>query len=281
MLSKGIVMQAVKDNFQVLVNEAIINCSASQKIKLTNKIVCGDHVEVDLKNNYITNILERKNFITRPKTANVDKAFITMSFKEPDLSTLLLDKLILFYEFHKIEPILVFTKKDLVKKNEYDQIISDYKNAGYQIIQSDINNFDSKPFESQISNRVVIFAGQSGVGKSTILNNLLPDLNIATNEISHALNRGKHTTTKNTLYRLFDGLVCDTPGFSSIQQVAIKKVELAKLFKDFAKLSKECKFSDCLHIKETVCKIKEEVEKTITKNRYNNYVSIVNDIKGK
>ena len=281
MFYKGIVTQAVKDNFQVLVNQKIINCSASQKIKLTNKIVCGDHVEVDLENSYIIKIFERKNFITRPKTANIDKALITTSFKEPDLATLLIDKLILFYELHKIEPILVFTKKDLIQNNEYQDIINDYSNAGYEIIQTNINNFDAKPFQEQINNNVVMFAGQSGVGKSTILNHLDPDLNISTNEISHALNRGKHTTTKNTLYRLFDGLVCDTPGFSSIQQIADKKVELAKLFKDFATLSQECKFSDCLHIEEKVCKIKEQVGISIAENRYNNYVLIIKKVKEK
>ena len=280
MQNKGIVIQAIKDNFHVLINDEIIVCAASQKIKTHNKIVCGDKVIVDLENNYITKTLKRKNFIIRPKIANVDKVFITTSFKEPDLATLLIDKMILFYSHYQVTPILIFTKKDLIAQGEYSLIINDYKKAGYKILESNQLDIDINFFQKEIKGFVSMFAGQSGVGKSTILNQLDSKLELQTNEISKALNRGKHTTTKNTLYQLFGGLICDTPGFSSIQQTALKPIHLANQFLDFKNYAKECKFNNCIHINEIKCRVKEEVGKMISKQRYQNYVKILNSIQG-
>ncbi len=280
MQDKGVVVQAVKDNFLILAKDKMYVCSASQKIKLKDTIVCGDKVIVNLENNYITEVLQRSNLIIRPKVANVDQVFITASFKKPDLAPLLVDKMILFYSFYNIKPILVFTKKDLKKGEEFNHILNEYKKAGYQVLESSWKHIDKEFFKNKIKSKISIFAGQSGVGKSTILNKLDPKLELKTNEISKTLNRGKHTTTKNTLYKIFDGLVCDTPGFSSIKQIAAHPIDLANQFLDFKKLMNECKFNNCIHLNEKDCKIKEQVGKSISQLRYDNYKKIIKNLKG-
>ena len=232
----------------------------------------GDYVELS-DENYILDIKERKNSLNRPMIANVDCALIVTSLKRPDLSTSLLDKMIVNVEMENIEPILCFSKYDLLNEEErieMDNIIEYYSKVGYKtLINTEIDKLDK-----YIDNKIVVVTGQTGVGKSTLLNKLIPNINLETNDISDALGRGKHTTRHTELFKYKNALIADTPGFSSLDITEEEKNNLRFYFPEFK--NDECKFRDCLHINEIGCKVKEDVEnKIILQSRYDNYKKMV------
>lgn len=236
----------------------------------------GDFVEFQ-ENGFLINVLARKNFMLRPKVANVDCVAIVTSLVEPKLSTLLLDKFLAIIEFQKIEPILIFTKIDLANDR---QVIQDYISQGYSCFEIDNKNTSYQTIEnlkSILKNKLVVFTGQTGVGKSTTINNLL-NLDLETNEISKALGRGKHTTRTIEIFTKDDLSIIDTPGFGSLE-INLTQLELAKSFKDFQVWSKQCKFRSCLHYKENEeeCFIKRKKRSgELLESRYENYLKMLN-----
>jgi ribosome biogenesis GTPase len=205
--------------------------------------------------------------------ANVDSALIVTSLKRPDLSTFLLDKMIVNVTIKDIEPIIVFTKYDLLteeERKEIDKIIDYYKQVGYKVAL----NTELDVIDNYIDNKVVVLTGQTGVGKSTLINKLLPDLNLETNDISDALGRGKHTTRHVELFNYKNSLIADTPGFSSLDIIEDEKDNLRFYFPEFN--NDECKFRDCKHINEIGCKVKEDLnDNKILPSRYENYRKMV------
>ena len=251
------------------------DCRARGKFRNDKLIpLVGDYVEFS-EDNYILDIKERKNSLDRPMIANVDCGLIVTSLIRPDLSTFLLDKMIVNLSINNIEPILVFTKYDLlteVEKENYNKIIDYYRSVGYKAVI----NHELDKLDEYIDGKVVVLTGQTGVGKSTLVNKLLPGLNLETNDISDALGRGKHTTRHVELYEYKNSYIVDTPGFSSLDVSKEEKENYRFYFPEFD--NDGCKFRDCKHINEIGCKVKEDVENgNILQSRYDNYKKMVMD----
>lgn len=234
----------------------------------------GDEVLFDEENNYILEILPRKNELKRPPVSNIDQVVILTSVKHPNFSSYLLDKLITIIEYNCIEPIICFTKLDLLNEeemNEIETIMDYYKKIGYQVYR----NTDLEQIKHIFQDKITVFTGQSGAGKSTLLNHLDAQLQLKTSEISYALGRGKHTTRHVELIPLFGGLVADTPGFSALD-FEMDKASIRDQFKEFEMYKEHCKYKDCMHDKEDHCMVKDKVEDgTILKSRYENYIQFI------
>ena len=236
--------------------------------------IAGDLCNVDLEKSVIDKILPRKNELNRPPVSNIDIAIVVISTIKPDFSMNLLDKMINIIEYNNIEPVIVITKKDLFYNDDIDNKINYYKNIGYKVFIND--EIDS--ITNYIQNKEVILTGQTGVGKSSLLNRLDSSLNLKTDEISIALGRGKHTTRAITFYELGSSLIADTPGFSSLSFIDMNKEDIRDNFIEFNKYRDECKYRDCMHIKEDNCKIKELVnEGIINEERYIEYVDFIKE----
>lgn len=273
---EGIIIKNQSDNYTVKTKKGINICKPRGKFR-NDKItpLVGDYVIIDDINNYLLEIEPRKNYLIRPNIANVDIALIITSVKEPNFDSNLLDKLLTIISFNNIEPIICLAKIDLLNKEETKQIkniMSYYQKIGYKVV----TNNDIKEIKKIIKNKVVVLSGQSGAGKSSLLNKLDKTLSLETNEISKALGRGKHTTRCVTLYQIEDSLIADTPGFSSIDFREMTKLDIRDNMKEmYANLDK-CKYRDCMHIKEDDCYIKELLkEDKILKSRYENYKSFL------
>ncbi len=275
---EGKIIKQISNDYTVLSNKKKYICKARGKFR-NEKIVplVGDIVEFDEKNLYILKILPRKNSLIRPSIANIDQAVVITSVKHPDFSDNLLDKLLTIIEFNKIKPILIFTKLDLLQKEEEERIkeyITYYKKIGYTcFINTEIEEI-KKIFKEKVS----VFTGQTGAGKSTLLNHLDTSLHLETNEISESLGRGKHTTRHTELLILLDGMIADTPGFSSLHFYEMKPIDIRDNFIDFNVYRDACKYKDCLHDKEEDCIIKKKVkEKEIMQSRYDNYIKFIHE----
>jgi len=255
---------------------------ARGKFRHTNESpVVGDQVIFDEK--FINEILERKNILNRPPLANVDQAIIINSCVEPDFSFNLLDRFLLLIEHENITPIIVITKTDLMKKEDLDKLknkIKYYQKYYHVIYTSTVTLEGTNEFKELFIDKVSIFAGQTGAGKSSLLNVLDTNLNLKTDKISKALGRGKHTTRHSEMYSLFGGLVADTPGFSKLEFFDIKEENVPDCFIDFFELSSECKFRGCKHLDEPKCNVKKELELgNILQERYYDYKLIMEEIK--
>ncbi|MQS75056.1 ribosome small subunit-dependent GTPase A [Companilactobacillus halodurans] len=250
------------------------------------KPLVGDKVKFDATGDlgYILEILPRDNSLVRPPIANVDQAIVVTSSAEPNFSSNLLDKILLNIEHNGITPLIYLTKADLLTNEQYlelKQTLSGYHEAGYQVFddQDSYNEKQVDKLKQTFANKVTVFTGQSGAGKSTLLNHIDKDLGLATAAISQTLNRGKHTTRQVSLFDIFDGLVADTPGFSSIDLQTITPEELPTLYPEFLRYSGECQFRGCRHVNEPNCKVKEELaEGKIMQSRYDNYLYFLNEI---
>lgn len=253
------------------------------------KPLVGDYVvfEIDELNkdseSRIIEIQPRKNQLVRPSIANVDYAFIVMSLVEPDFSYNLLDYFLVSIEHQRIQSIIILSKYDLIlaekgldeANNLIEAIRSIYQPIGYEVIVLDNTQAKIQSIIDGIKEGVYVVMGQSGVGKSTMLNHLLPEAQIETAEISDSLNRGRHTTREVTLYPLGKGFVADTPGFSAIDFDDIEKEELADCFPEMRAVSHLCKFRSCQHLNEPNCAVKAGVaDGSISQSRYQNYEQI-------
>lgn len=276
----GTIIKIVSNNFTVKYHNKIIECRARGKFR-NDKIIpmVGDLVEVDAENRVITDINKRSNELVRPMVSNVEQALVVMSVVEPKFDTYLLDKLLLTIESKKIEPAICLTKIDLASPKEIimiNQYIEYYQSLGYKVVLN--NNING--LLKIINNKITVMAGQSGAGKSSLLNKIDNSLNIKTNEISKALGRGKHTTRHTELIPINDGFVVDTPGFSSLNLDGLIKEDIALYMREFNANKNKCKFSNCSHIKEEKCYIKEMLSKgLILESRYNNYKRFVEEAK--
>ena len=270
----GKIIKQISNDYTVKADTIHI-CKARGKFRNMNITpLVGDEVVIS-DEDYILEIKPRKNELKRPPIANIDEAIIITSLKKPDFSSNLLDKLLAIIEFNNIKPIIIFTKQDLLTKEEYESLkpyIDYYKKIGYEVY---LNNETDK-IKKIFKNKVSVFTGQSGAGKSTLLNKLNKDLNLKTNEISDALNRGKHTTRHTELLEIEGGLVADTPGFSAIDFHDMTNSDIRDNFIEFNEYRDECEFRNCTHTHEKKCKIKKKVEDgTILKSRYENYIKFI------
>lgn len=272
---QGKIIKQISNDYTVLVDNKKIVCKARGKFRnLSLTPLVGDEVIIN-DENYILEILKRKNELNRPSVSNIDEAIIITSLKHPDFSSNLLDKLITVIEYNNIKPIIIFTKKDLLNNEEYkclEKYINYYKTIGYDVYMNDEIDKIKKIFKNKVS----VFTGQTGAGKSTLLNKLNTNLNLKTDEISLALNRGKHTTRHTELLEIEEGLVADTPGFSALDFGEMTNEDIRDNFIEFNIYRHDCPFNDCMHIHEKNCKIKEKVKDgTILKSRYENYLKFI------
>ena len=273
---KGRIIKVISNDYTVkLENNNNIICKPRgvfRNINLTP--FAGDIVEIDETNKIITNIYERKNILKRPPVTNIDNAIVVVSTINPDFSSLLLDKMINIIEFNNIKPIIVITKSDLLLDDSIKNYIEYYKKIGYKVFL----NTELKEIINSIKGKTVILTGQTGVGKSSLLNRLDNNLNLKTDEISKALGRGKHTTRAIEFYEFNDTLIADTPGFSALSFDDMTKEDIRDNTIEFNKYRDLCKYRDCMHINEDECEIKKLVDKNeILTDRYNNYVSFIKE----
>jgi len=272
---EGRIIKNISNDYVVKVEDKFYTCKPRGRFR-KDKIVplVGDIVEIDIDNNYILNIKKRKNCLIRPSVANVDKAIIITSVK-PRIDTNLLDKLLVITSYNNIEPIICFTKLDLLddlEKVEVEKLISYYNSIGYNVIK----NSDFDKIKSILKDNLSVFVGQSGAGKSTLLNFLDNSLQLKTNEISKALGRGKHTTRHVELFSIYDGLVVDTPGFSALDLTDLSDIDIRDNMKEMFDNLDSCKYRDCMHVKEDGCYVKHLLEdEKILKSRYDNYLSFL------
>lgn len=291
-MKKGIILKALSGFYYVEDQETkeMIQCRSRglfRKQKITPLV--GDYVEFLVEpdgNGYVMDIGTRKNELVRPPIANVDLALVVFSVKEPDFSPKLLDRFLAVIEMNQIEPIIVLTKMDLLSEEErqaIDSSIQYYKQIGYEVIETSSKQHEGiNVVNDLIKDRIVVICGQSGVGKSSLLNAIDQTLKIQVNEISKALGRGKHTTRHVELHKLSDGLIADTPGFSSLDLDQLEAIDLSQCFVEFYERSEQCKFRGCLHENEPRCAVKAAVETgEILPTRYENYLQFLTEIKSR
>lgn len=293
-MKKGIIIKGVSSFYYVKTTDGIYECKARGLFRKKNLApLVGDKVEInvvdeDNKKGVIEIIEERKTQLIRPQVANIEKVLITFSVKEPVPNLSLLDRFIVFSEKEGLEIIILLTKVDLDLDNTITESIKcEFENIGYKVIPVSIESgYNMDCVLKELDNSISVFAGQSGVGKSSILNSIDPKFDLKTAEISQKLGRGKHTTRHAELFEIGDnGVVVDTPGFSSFELVDIEVEELKEYFIEFNKYD-NCRFgSKCIHKNEPECAIKEAVQEgNISKRRYESYIQLldeVNNLKGK
>lgn len=245
----------------------------------------GDQVLFESENKtdgYLLEVMPRKNQLVRPPVANVDLGVVVTSLVEPNFSYNLLDRFIVTLEYESIDPVIFLTKTDLASnEQQIDEIKQTYETIGYPVIVPKYPG-DTAELIRYFPERLTVFMGQSGAGKSTLLNQISPDLNLETGEISDSLGRGRHTTRHVELLPLYDGLVADTPGFSSIDFLTIETTELPKQFPEFVSASNHCRFRECMHAKEPGCEVKRQVETgEIAQTRYENYLQFLQEVENR
>lgn len=281
MTSKGLIVKSISGEYTVYDNGKYIVCKPRGIFRLNDDSVkTGDKVEYDDVNRIITKVEKRKNNLIRPVICNIDKALVVTSVVQPELNLNLLDKIISNLEYNSIIPILIFTKIDLLTlKDKYDHIFEYYQKIGYKIYKTSDENI-IEVVKKEIDDNICVLIGQSGVGKSTLVNKLNPSLNLRTNDISKALGRGKHTTRHIELFKFGTGFLADSPGFGNIDCHDIDSNSLSQSFVEFFKASDNCKYKGCLHINEPNCYVKKLVEeKEILKSRYDNYLLFQEELK--
>lgn len=287
---KGIVLSNISNLYKVEVNDKIYDCAARGKIK--NEAispVAGDIVIIEVqdeekKAGVINSIYERKNYIKRPKMANLSQIILVVSMKMPKPDLLLLDKQLVYAEYMNIKPIICLNKIDLENNERIDEIYNLYKSIGYKVIKTNAKSgIGIDELKECLENNITAFSGNSGVGKSTLINNLIGEQITEEGNISKKNKRGKNTTTQVNLYKINqNSYIADTPGFSTFDVFEIEKNELAKYFIEFKKYLDKCEYVDCSHIKEEKCGIKNAVQEgKISKERYERYCQIYEAIKNK
>lgn len=271
---KGKIIKNISNSYMVLANNNLYDCKARGKFRemgLTPLV--GDNVEFSEIDNYIWQIEARKNELIRPHISNVDIAIIVTSLKKPDISLNLLDKEISSIVLANVEPVICFTKLDLANSNELkdlDNLKKYYESIGIKTFRND----SIKELISYLEGKYVVLTGQTGAGKSSLINRIDPTKNLNIGEISASLNRGKHTTRHTEFHEVANIFIADTPGFSALDLSKYSNEEIRNSFVEFQ--NHTCEFKDCSHILEQNCSIKEKLKKKeILQSRYDNYCNFI------
>lgn len=285
-LFNGRIIQSISGFYYVEAADAVFECKAKGNFRKKNITpLVGDNVIIEAVDDKgtVVEILNRKNSLIRPPVANIDLLFIVASVEDPKPNLYVIDKLTAFANFNNIEPVIVFSKCDLAEPSEYKNIYA--KSKMKVICCSAEKNEGIDNIAELIKDKTCAFTGNSGVGKSSILNAISPDLSLPTAKISTKLGRGKHTTRTVSLYRIAGGFVADTPGFSSLDfetsTERIYKEELPYCFPEFREFTDFCKFSvSCSHTTDKGCAVINAVNNgEISEERHNSYVRMYNEVK--
>ncbi|MGO1469283.1 MAG: ribosome small subunit-dependent GTPase A [Tissierella sp.] len=284
---KGRIIKGVGGIYSIKTSQGIIKSRARGVFrveKLTPLI--GDVVNIKISEEdnmgYIIDIYNRKTELLRPPVANVTQAIIVMSVKNPKINTWLLDKFLLMAEYENLDTVICLNKSDIDEKKSYE-LKEIYEKAGYKvIITSTILDIGIEEIKKNLDNNISVFAGPSGVGKSSLLNKIHKGFKLETGDVSSKNKRGKHTTRHIELLELKENsFVLDSPGFSSLNLDFIKdESEVRHYFKEISKYGEGCRFLSCLHNKEPGCAVKKAVDKNnIDKNRYKNYLLLLEEVR--
>ncbi len=286
-MKQGIIIENISNIFKIICENELYICDARGKLKKEDiKPVVGDKVNFEItkleeKTGVIEEILPRENYIKRPKIANINQMVLVISSKMPKPDLLMLDKQLSFAEYMNIKPVIVINKIDLSKEIA-EEIKEQYKFTNYEIIETNAKeNIGIHELRNVLKNKISVFSGNSGVGKSTLLNDLFEDNLTLEGKISSKNKRGKNTTTTVKLYELEENtFIADSPGFSTFDIYEIETTNLAEYFVEFKEHIKNCEFVGCTHIKEEKCGIKQALkENKISQNRYERYIKIYEELK--
>jgi ribosome biogenesis GTPase len=281
---EGIVVKAYGGFYYVLSGGKEWECSLRGRFRHEKQqVLVGDRVVLSPRHGQtgvIEQVLPRTTVLVRPPVANIDQALMVFALREPDPHPGLIDRFLISASVNRINPVLCFNKSDL-DGDTIHEFLARYGQSYSVLVTSARTGEGLEELRQVLQGKVSVFAGPSGVGKSTLLNALIPGLKLKTGVISDKTKRGKHTTRHVELITLPDGgLVVDTPGFSSLDLPDIKHEELAGYFPEMSRLQGECYFTGCLHDREPGCAIKEAVESgLIQKSRYQQYLEFLNDLK--
>ena len=263
-------------------------------IKSTNPIVVGDGVVLEKTDDsyMIIKLIDRKNFIVRKSVnlskqthiiaSNIDQAILMVTLLNPITTTTFIDRFLVSANAFGVEVVLLFNKTDLYNiedKKKHEELVEVYKKIGYKTISLSALKDDLTKVKDVMKGKVNLISGHSGVGKSTLINKLQPNLHINTKEVSESYNQGQHTTTFSELYELdFGSSIIDTPGIKGFGLVEIKKNEIANLFPEFFALKSKCKFHNCIHLNEPQCRVKDAIMKNeIAESRYFSYLGMIEE----
>lgn len=285
-MSLGKIIKGIGGFYYVESADIVYECKARgsfRKQKITPLV--GDNVEFSVNENAentIDAICPRKNELVRPPLANLDTLFIVSSVTDPKINTLIIDKLTAIAEHKNIEPVIVITKTDL--DSSYTKYKEIYEKSGFTVIAcNNITGEGCDAVKSMLKGKISAFTGNTGVGKSSLLNALFPHLELPTGETSKKLGRGRHTTRHCELFKVEGGYIADTPGFSSLDFERCEKIlkdDLPYCFRDFRDYLGECKFNSCSHINDKGCAVVQAVKDgIICDSRHNSYISMYNDVK--
>lgn len=284
---EGVIIKGYSGFYYVWDGSRQWECKLRGKHRLTKQtFLPGDKVvisTVDQQKNtaVIESTLPRRNELIRPPVCNIDQAVIVIAMKEPEPDFWLLDRLLIMTQFSAISPLICFNKSDLVSVKECRELEYTYKKIGFPVIMTSSKlKRGIDELVRVLTGKISVLAGPSGVGKSSLLNILEPEINLKTGQVSEKLARGKHTTRHVELIPFsFGGYVADTPGFSQVNLPKLKKNSLDDYYPDFKEYQKYCKFSSCLHRDEPQCKVKEAVANgLIIKERYERYLDFLEKI---
>lgn len=287
---QGIIIENIANLYKVKANGKIYNTTARGKFKNEGiSPVVGDIVDIKIEDEekdvaVIEEIKKRKTYIKRPKISNITQIIFVVSSKNPKPDLLLLDKQLAYAEFLNIKPIIILNKIDLDDKEEFEKIKNVYNNIGYTVIKTEAKS--KKGIENlikELKNNISAFSGNSGVGKSTLINGIFDEELTKEGEISKRNKKGKNTTTIIKLYEIEENTyIADTPGFSTFDISEIESKDLSYFFREFKEFLSDCEFQGCSHVKENNCGIKQAVEKgIINKGRYERFVKIYEELKFK
>ncbi|MFC4076452.1 ribosome small subunit-dependent GTPase A [Salinithrix halophila] len=285
-MPEGQIVKAISGFYYVRTPEGDVQCRARGVFKKRKwSPLVGDRVQFNYTENgegVVTDIYSRETELIRPPIANVDQAVVVGSFREPDLSLDLLDRFLVHAEREGLEILICLTKRDLAgEEAEVDRVRAIYNPAGYPVLITSVREgIGIDVLKKELAGRLSVFAGQSGVGKSSLLNAVLPSLELATGEVSRKLGRGRHTTRQVEILELPEGgQVADTPGFSQLGFTGMEEIELSACFPEMALRAPDCKFRGCLHKNEPGCAVQQAVERgEIDRGRYRNYRQFLEEI---
>ncbi len=281
----GLIVKAISGFYYIEAADTLYECKARGAFRKKGiSPAVGDRAVITVFDDNtvaVEEILPRRNYIIRPPLANLDRLFIVAAAAEPSPSTLIIDKITAVAADKGIEPVIIFTKSDLADCSE---LIDIYNSAGIKALSYSIKDGNgSDEIKELLKGKISAFTGNTGVGKSSLLNSLFPVLDIETGEISRKLGRGRHTTRHSELYKVGGGYVADTPGFGTVdieRYEVVQKDALAYCFPEFEKYLTKCRFTSCSHTCEKGCAVLEAVKDgVISESRHASYVAMYNEVK--